>query len=102
MKSVLITGTSKGIGFETALALGRAGYSVFHEGHKLGGDANMRDIIALIELTKTVAPEHISALRTSLTPCSPASFLPDFCCGPMPPLNPSFLASASRLSAWGT
>ena len=29
MPSVLITGTSKGIGFATALALGRAGYTVF-------------------------------------------------------------------------
>ncbi|HMB62149.1 MAG TPA: SDR family oxidoreductase [Eudoraea sp.] len=29
MKSVIITGTSKGIGLETALAFGRAGYSVF-------------------------------------------------------------------------
>ena len=29
MASVLITGTSKGIGFETALAFGRAGYTVY-------------------------------------------------------------------------
>jgi len=29
MKSVLITGASRGIGFETALVLGRAGYTVF-------------------------------------------------------------------------
>lgn len=29
MKSVIITGTSKGIGLETALAFGRAGYQVF-------------------------------------------------------------------------
>ena len=29
MKNVLITGTSKGIGFETALKFGRAGYKVF-------------------------------------------------------------------------
>ena len=29
MKSVLITGASRGIGFETALVLGRAGYNVF-------------------------------------------------------------------------
>ncbi|MCW3119835.1 MAG: family oxidoreductase [Chitinophagaceae bacterium] len=29
MKSAIITGTSKGIGFETALAFGRAGYKVF-------------------------------------------------------------------------
>lgn len=29
MKTVLITGTSKGIGLETALAFGRAGYTVF-------------------------------------------------------------------------
>jgi len=29
MSSVLITGTSKGIGFEAALAFGRAGHKVF-------------------------------------------------------------------------
>jgi len=29
MKTVLITGTSKGIGLETALVFGRAGYKVF-------------------------------------------------------------------------
>ena len=29
MKTVLITGTSKGIGLEAALAFGRAGYKVF-------------------------------------------------------------------------
>src|SRR5258708_4942237 len=29
MKSVIITGASKGIGLETALAFGRAGYKVF-------------------------------------------------------------------------
>ncbi len=29
MKSVVITGTSKGIGLETALSFGRAGYKVY-------------------------------------------------------------------------
>lgn len=29
MKTVLITGTSRGIGIETALAFGRAGHKVF-------------------------------------------------------------------------
>ena len=29
MKTVLITGTSKGIGLETTLSFGRAGYKVF-------------------------------------------------------------------------
>ena len=29
MKSVIITGSNKGIGLETALAFGRAGYKVF-------------------------------------------------------------------------
>ena len=29
MKSVIVTGTSKGIGLETALAFGRAGHKVF-------------------------------------------------------------------------
>ena len=44
MKSVLITGTSKGIGFETVLSFARGGYKVF---------ATMRNPEAAASLKKT-------------------------------------------------
>lgn len=50
MPSVLITGTSKGIGFETALAFGRAGYRVH---------ATMRNPSRSPELAKTAAQEKL-------------------------------------------
>jgi NAD(P)-dependent dehydrogenase (short-subunit alcohol dehydrogenase family) len=50
MASVLITGTSKGIGFETALAFGRAGYSVY---------ATMRNPSLSPELAETAAQEKL-------------------------------------------
>ena len=57
MASVLITGTSKGIGLETALAFGRAGYKVH---------ATMRNPSQSPQLAETVAreklPIHISAM----------------------------------------
>jgi NAD(P)-dependent dehydrogenase (short-subunit alcohol dehydrogenase family) len=51
MASVLITGTSKGIGFETALAFGRAGYEVY---------ATMRHPSRSPELAETAAREELS------------------------------------------
>lgn len=45
MKSVLITGTSKGIGFETALAFGRAGYKVFATMRNPGRDMDLGKLI---------------------------------------------------------
>jgi NAD(P)-dependent dehydrogenase (short-subunit alcohol dehydrogenase family) len=45
MKSVLITGTSKGIGFETALAFGRAGYKVFATMRDPAGDTSLKQLI---------------------------------------------------------
>ncbi len=45
MKSVLITGTSKGIGFETALAFGRAGYKVFATMRNPAGDTTLKQFI---------------------------------------------------------
>lgn len=50
MTSVLITGTSKGIGFETALAFGRAGHKVF---------ATMRNPAQSPELAETAAKEKL-------------------------------------------
>lgn len=57
MATVLVTGTSKGIGMATALVLGRAGYTVF---------ATMRDPHAAPELARAAAKEdlpiHVSAM----------------------------------------
>ncbi len=57
MASVLITGTSKGIGFETALAFARAGHTVY---------ATMRNPVHSPELAQIAAgeklPIHISAM----------------------------------------
>ncbi len=57
MASVLITGTSKGIGLEAALAFGRAGYKVH---------ATMRNPSQSPELGETAAreklPIHISTM----------------------------------------
>ena len=50
MASVLITGTSKGIGFETALAFARAGHTVF---------ATMRNPSASPELGQIAAREQL-------------------------------------------
>ena len=53
MKTVLITGTSKGIGFETALAFGRAGYKVF---------ATMRNLESSSELKQSSIDESLPIL----------------------------------------
>ncbi|MCP4976405.1 MAG: SDR family oxidoreductase [Maribacter sp.] len=51
MKTVLITGTSKGIGLETALAFGRAGYKVF---------ATMRNPEKATDFKQTIATESLA------------------------------------------
>lgn len=53
MKSVLITGTSKGIGFETALSFARGGYKVF---------ATMRNPEAAASLKKHIADESLTVI----------------------------------------
>lgn len=53
MKSVLITGTSKGIGFETALSFARAGYQVF---------ASMRYPEAAASLKQHITDESLPIL----------------------------------------
>lgn len=50
MKRVLITGSSRGIGFETALAFGRAGYQVF---------ATLRNPEKAVELSKITEEEAL-------------------------------------------
>ena len=46
MKTVLITGTSKGIGLETALAFGRSGYKVLATMRNPNNADDFRRIIA--------------------------------------------------------
>ncbi len=53
MKSVLITGTSKGIGFETALSFARGGYKVF---------ATMRNLEAASTLQKQITEESLNVI----------------------------------------
>jgi len=53
MKSVLITGTSKGIGFETALSFARGGYKVF---------ATMRNLEAAASLQKHIDDESLAVI----------------------------------------
>ncbi len=57
MKSVIITGTSKGIGLETALAFGRAGYKVF---------ATMRNPEKAIELKEKIKDESLPITITAM------------------------------------
>jgi NAD(P)-dependent dehydrogenase (short-subunit alcohol dehydrogenase family) len=57
MKSVLITGTSKGIGYETALVFARAGYRVH---------ATMRKPGALPELAEKAKKEDLPILVTAM------------------------------------
>ncbi|HEY5687603.1 MAG TPA: SDR family oxidoreductase, partial [Yeosuana sp.] len=45
MKTVLVTGTSKGIGLETALAFGRAGYKVFATMRNTAMASDFKEII---------------------------------------------------------
>ena len=57
MKSVLITGTSRGIGLETALAFGRAGYTVH---------ATMRNPSQSPQLAKAAASENLPIQVTAM------------------------------------
>ncbi len=57
MKSVIITGTSKGIGLETALAFGRAGYKVF---------ATMRNPEGAAALKQTIKDESLTIIISAM------------------------------------
>jgi len=54
MKSAIITGTSKGIGLETALTLARAGYKVFATMRNPGGAAEFEEVIKKESLSITI------------------------------------------------
>ncbi len=64
MKTALITGTSKGIGLETALAFGRAGYKVF---------ATMRNPEAAGDLKQTIKAEVLDITISKMDVDSDAS-----------------------------
>src|SRR5204863_3462324 len=64
MASVLVTGTSKGIGFATALALGRAGHTVY---------ATMRDPGRAPELAATAERERLPIRVSAMDVDSDAS-----------------------------
>jgi NAD(P)-dependent dehydrogenase (short-subunit alcohol dehydrogenase family) len=55
MRSVLITGTSKGIGFETALAFGRAGYRVHATMRKPSQSPALADVAAKEKLAISIS-----------------------------------------------
>ncbi len=57
MKTVLITGTSKGIGLETALTFGRAGYKVFATMRNPDGATNFKQKIATESLDITISED---------------------------------------------
>ncbi len=57
MKTVLITGTSRGIGLETALAFGRAGYKVF---------ATMRNPEKAHDFRQTIANESLAIVISAM------------------------------------
>lgn len=61
MKTVLITGTSKGIGLETALAFGRAGYKVFATMRSPEKAQDFRQIIADESLAITISAMDVDS-----------------------------------------
>ena len=78
MASVLITGTSKGIGLETALAFGRAGYQVH---------ATMRNPSQSPALAETAAKEKLPPLPEAVTKIQEAQ--PDMPVKRAVPVNPT-------------
>ena len=61
MKSVIITGTSKGIGLETALTFARAGYKVFATMRKLGNAAAFTQTIKDESLPITISAMDVDS-----------------------------------------
>lgn len=61
MPSVLITGTSKGIGFETALAFGRAGYKVHATMRNPGGSPELATMAAREKLPIIVSAMDVDS-----------------------------------------
>jgi NAD(P)-dependent dehydrogenase (short-subunit alcohol dehydrogenase family) len=61
MASVLITGTSKGIGFEAALAFGRAGHTVHATMRKPSQSSELAEIAAREKLPINVSPMDVDS-----------------------------------------
>jgi len=61
MKTVLITGTSKGIGLETALAFGRAGYKVFATMRNTAMARDFKEIIKNESLDITISEMNVDS-----------------------------------------
>ena len=57
MKSVIITGANRGIGLDTAIAFGRAGYTVF---------ATMRNPEKAVELKKKISAESLNIVLSAM------------------------------------
>jgi len=61
MKTVLITGTSKGIGLETALTFGRAGYKVFATMRNPDAASDLKQIIKTEALDITISKMDVDS-----------------------------------------
>lgn len=61
MQNVLITGTSKGIGLETALAFGRSGYKVFATMRNTSKAEDFKQMIATESLDITIAEMDVDS-----------------------------------------
>ena len=61
MKTVLVTGTSKGIGLETALAFGRAGYKVFATMRNTAMASDLKEIIKNESLDISISEMNVDS-----------------------------------------
>jgi NAD(P)-dependent dehydrogenase (short-subunit alcohol dehydrogenase family) len=61
MAKVLITGTSKGIGFETAIVLSRAGHSVFATMRNLERGAALREVVETEQLPISIVEMDVDS-----------------------------------------
>jgi len=61
MSNVLVTGCSSGIGLETALALGRAGHSVYATMRKPERDRKLQDTVQREELPVSILPLDVDS-----------------------------------------
>ena len=61
MNTVLITGTSKGVGLETALKFGRAGYKVFATMRNPSAASDLKQIIKTEALDITISKMDIDS-----------------------------------------
>ena len=67
MKSVIITGASRGIGLETALAFGRAGYKVFATMRNPEGAADLEKIIQKESLAISISAMDVDSDKSVKT-----------------------------------